>query len=70
MNTRRDTLDDRVARAQREIGGWDARFVASMQLQGGATAIATAQSSLSHSADALHLSGTEQQLTTEPNRKG
>ena len=34
MTSRRDTLPDRVARAQREIKSWDSRVLASMQLQG------------------------------------
>ncbi len=33
--TRRDTLAERVARAQREIDSWTPRVAASMQLQGG-----------------------------------
>ena len=36
--TRQDTLAERVARAQREINGWNSRTTASMQLQGDGSA--------------------------------
>lgn len=44
MNSRRDTLADRVARAQREIENWNPRLLAAMQLQGGAATQSTEQS--------------------------
>lgn len=34
MMPRRDTLAERVARAQKEMASWDSRYVAAMQLQG------------------------------------
>ncbi len=44
MTSRRDTLSERVARAQREIASWPPSLLASMQLQGASDAEALGHS--------------------------